>query len=163
MARKGGKISYDPNLRPELLQGGLKEFQRLSEPILRRADLVLPGRDELKALTGRDTVEDGARALIDRGVKLVGVKLGAEGSLFVSADELCPCAAFPVKAVDPTGAGDCFDAGVVAGLIEDLPLPEIAALANACGALGATALGPMEGACFRNEVDAFLRKQPCSR
>jgi sugar/nucleoside kinase (ribokinase family) len=162
-ARKGCKISYDPNLRPELLQGGLKKFRRLSEPILRRASLVLPGRDELQALTGRDSVEEGARDLLEIGAKLVAVKLGAEGALFVTAEEVYACRAFPVRAVDPTGAGDCFDAGVVAGLLEDLPLPELAALANACGALGATVMGPMEGAFFRNEVDVFLRKQPCPR
>ena len=59
--------------------------------------------------------------------------------------------------MDPTGAGDCFDAGFVVGLTEGLPLEEVGRLANACGALGATKQGPMEGAAFRAEVESFIR------
>jgi len=64
-----------------------------------------------------------------------------------------------VEAVDPTGAGDCFDAGFVAGLLEGLPLEEVGRLANACGALGATRKGPMEGAFVRKVVEEFMRAQ----
>ena len=46
-----------------------------------------------------------------------------------------------------------FDAGFVVGLSEGLSLEETGRLANACGALGATAKGPMEGCAFRR--DAF--------
>jgi sugar/nucleoside kinase (ribokinase family) len=162
-ADHGCRISYDPNLRPELLRGGLDEFRALSEPIVDRAHVVLPGREELEALTGERDVEPGAHALLGRGVKLVAVKLGAEGALFVSPDETHRAPAFPVRAVDPTGAGDCFDAGVVAGLAEDLPLEEVAVLANACGALGASAMGPMEGAMFRSDVDTFIRASHAAR
>jgi len=65
-------------------------------------------------------------------------------------------AARPVEAIDPTGAGDCFDAGIVVGLIEGLPLHRIGALANACGALATTERGPMEGAAYRAEVEGFI-------
>jgi sugar/nucleoside kinase (ribokinase family) len=153
----GCHISFDPNLRPELLPGGAEEFRRLCEPVLRRARVVMPGRDELRVMTGEDKVEDGCRALVERGVELVAVKLGAEGAIF-HTDGACHAAApFPVRAVDPTGAGDCFDAGVIAGLIEGKPIDEIARLANACGAFGTSRMGPMEGACLRADVDAFLR------
>ena len=67
------------------------------------------------------------------------------------------CAGFQVEAVDPTGAGDCFDAGFVVGLLEGKPLEEVGRLANACGALGATRKGPMEGAMWRADVDAMLQ------
>jgi sugar/nucleoside kinase (ribokinase family) len=62
-----------------------------------------------------------------------------------------------VQAVDPTGAGDCFDAAVVAGMIEGLAPEAIGRLANACGALATTKLGPMEGAAWRPEVEAFMQ------
>jgi sugar/nucleoside kinase (ribokinase family) len=61
-----------------------------------------------------------------------------------------------VEAVDPTGAGDCFDAGFVVGLLEGLPLEQVGQLANACGALGATKKGPMEGAFQREAVEEFM-------
>ena len=61
--------------------------------------------------------------------------------------------------MDPTGAGDCFDAGFVVGLLEGLPLESGGKLANACGALGATAKGPDGSAFPRAEVEAFMKKE----
>ncbi len=50
-----------------------------------------------------------------------------------------------------------FDAGFVVGLLEGLPLEQVGKLANACGALGATVKGPMEGAFPREVVEEFMR------
>jgi hypothetical protein len=52
----------------------------------------------------------------------------------------------PVTPVDTTGAGDCFNAGLIAGLLRGLPLPEAAALGCATGALSTGALGGTTGA-----------------
>jgi sugar/nucleoside kinase (ribokinase family) len=41
-------------------------------------------------------------------------------------------------------------------LLEGLPLDQTGRLANACGALGATRKGPMEGALWRAEVEGFM-------
>ena len=48
--------------------------------------------------------------------------------------------------VDTTGAGDCFNAGLIAGLLHGLPLPRAAALGCATGALSTGALGGTAGA-----------------
>ena len=47
----------------------------------------------------------------------------------------------PVVPVDATGAGDCFNAGLIAGLLQGLALPEAAALGCAAGALSTRAPG----------------------
>ena len=47
---------------------------------------------------------------------------------------------------DPTGAGDCYCAGFVAGLVRNMDLEDAARVANAVGALAVTKKGPMEGA-----------------
>ena len=52
----------------------------------------------------------------------------------------------PVTPVDTTGAGDCFNAGLIAGLLQGLPLPRAAALGCAAGALSTGALGGTAGA-----------------
>jgi len=52
----------------------------------------------------------------------------------------------PVTPVDTTGAGDCFNAGLLAGLLHGLPLPRAAALGCAAGALSTGALGGTAGA-----------------
>ncbi len=153
----GCDISFDPNLRPELLPGGYAQFREVCWPVLSRASLVLPGREELAALTRTDDPLEGARALLQAGARMVAVKLGGDGCLVCTHEETVRVEPFPVRAVDPTGAGDCFDAAVVCGLIEEKGPAEIGELANACGALGASERGPMEGAKFRPEVDAFIR------
>ena len=96
------------------------------------------------------------QALLQTGPEVVALKRGAEGCTIITKDQQLEAPAFTVEAVDPTGAGDCFDAGFVVGLLEGLPLEEVGRLANACGALGATQKGPMEGAFRRDAVEEFM-------
>jgi sugar/nucleoside kinase (ribokinase family) len=154
----GGRISFDPNLRPELL-GGEEALRRICAPVLEAAYVVLPSGAESELLAGVQGAEHACQALLDRGPQVVALKRGAEGCSIFTRDGRVDVPAFKVEAVDPTGAGDCFDAGFVVGLLEDMPLPEVGRLANACGALGATVKGPMEGAFPRPVVAEFMQRQ----
>jgi len=69
-----------------------------------------------------------------------------------------PVEGFVVHEIDPTGAGDCFDAGFLARWLEGDSPAEAAHFANACGALAVTAQGPMAGARHRDEVLKFMRE-----
>ena len=151
----GGKVAFDPNLRPELL-GGEEALRTVCAPVLDAASVVLPSGAEAELLTGVEGVDAACQALLDRGAEVVGLKRGAHGCTIHTRDGFLEVPSFPVEAVDPTGAGDCFDAGFVVGLLEGLPRAEIGKLANACGALGATRKGPMVGAFPRAEVEAFV-------
>ena len=155
-AAAGARISFDPNLRPELL-GGEEALRRICQPVMDRAALVLPSSDEAQTLTGQTGAEAACKALLDGGAEVVALKRGSEGCTIFAGDEAIESPSFKVDAVDPTGAGDCFDAGFVVGLLEGLPLAEVGQLANACGALGATKKGPMEGAMMRAEVEAKIK------
>ncbi|MEN6549623.1 MAG: sugar kinase [Armatimonadia bacterium] len=157
-AQAGARIAFDPNLRPELL-GGEEALRRVCGPVLQRAALVLPSASEAQVLTGQADAAEACQALLDQGCEVVALKRGAEGCTVYSPAGVIEAPSFSVQAVDPTGAGDCFDAGFVVGLLEELPLSEVARLANACGALGATRKGPMEGARWRDEVEALLAAQ----
>lgn len=152
----GAKISLDPNLRPELL-GGEQAVRDVIEPVLQRASLVLPSASEAEILTRTTTAEAACAALLDRGVEIVALKRGEHGCVVYSADGTVEIPGYPVEAVDPTGAGDCFDAGFVVGLTEGLTMEECGRLANACGAAAAAVRGPMEGSLSREE--AFARAQ----
>ena len=151
----GCRVAFDPNLRPELL-GGEEALRRVCAPVLDVATLVLPSGEEAQILTGTSDPQTACQALLADGAQYVGLKRGAEGCTIFTADDVVPVPGFCVEAIDPTGAGDCFDAGFVVGLIEELPLEEVGRLANACGALGATVQGPMEGAAWRRDVDSFI-------
>jgi fructokinase len=72
---------------------------------------------------------------------------------------------FAVSAVDTTGAGDAFMAGVIAGLLADPETPEDAArigaicrFANAAGALATTGRGAIPSLPTRDEVHRLLRR-----
>ena len=153
----GGTVSLDPNLRPELMP--LDRIRSVCEPILEAADLVLPSGEELTMLTGALTPEGGASLLIDMGVEIVALKRGANGSSVYTEDGVTDVPSFKVEEVDPTGAGDCFDAAFVVGLSEGWPLETVALFANAAGALATTRLGPMEGTFSREHVWEFMASQ----
>ena len=152
---RGGRVSFDPNLRPELL-GGEEALRRICRPVLEAAHVVLPSGAEAELLSGVSGAEAACEALVERGPEVVALKRGAEGCSIFTREGRIDAPAFRVEAVDPTGAGDCFDGGFVVGLLEGLPLAEVGRLANACGALGATVKGPMEGAFRREKVEAFM-------
>jgi len=153
----GGTVSLDPNLRPELLP--VERIRTLCEPILAVCDVVLPSGEEATALTGSATPEGAAEALLRRGVRIVALKRGAVGSTIYTAEGALDVGAYTVVEVDPTGAGDCFDAAFVLALGEGWPLEEAGRFANAAGALATTRMGPMEGAATREEVLAFMAAQ----
>ncbi|MFQ5835524.1 MAG: sugar kinase [bacterium] len=151
----GGKISFDPNLRPELL--GIEKIREISEPILSSSEIVLPSEEEAKMLTGTQDAENACQKLLEYGPEIVALKRGEKGSWIFTAKDKIEAASFPVKEIDPTGAGDCFDAGFVVGLLKGWPLEKAARFANAVGALAVTKKGPMEGAPTLEEVNRMLK------
>ena len=149
-----GKISFDPNLRPELV--GEEQFYEICRPVLERSYVVLPGEREAELLAGVEGPENACRVLLEKGPSLIGLKRGAHGCTVFEHDGSFDVPSFPIQVVDPTGAGDCFDAGFVVGLLEEMPTKRVALLANAMGALGTSRMGPMEGAYFRADVFRFM-------
>ena len=116
--------------------------ERLSAAMA-QADLLLPNEAEALALSGAASVTAAASALVALGPR-VAVKLGARGVLVAagpSGAQARQVSLPPVTPVDTTGAGDCFNAGLIAGLLHGLPLPRAAALGCATGALSTGALG----------------------
>ncbi len=149
-AEAGAHISFDPNLRPELL-GGEEALRAICAPVLAAAALVLPSSTEAELLTGVPGIEAACQTLLDGGVEIVALKRGADGCTIFTESQTISVPGYEVEVVDPTGAGDCFDAGFVVGLTEGLDLEEVGRLANACGALATTRQGPMEGAARRTD------------
>lgn len=152
----GGMVSFDPNIRPEIL--GVEEIRDLVRPVLDRADVFLPSLGEAAMLTGAASDEEGCRLLAERG-KVVVLKQGSRGCRVFArgADLVVP--GFAVEEADPTGAGDSFCAGFTVAMLEGLSLSEAGRFANAVGALAVTRKGPMEGAPTRAEVDELLGRQ----
>ena len=105
--RKGGVISFDPNLRfalwdsREALRSAVSEFIPLS-------DIVKISDEELEFVTGYDDADTGIKAIIAEGVKLVLYTCGSRGAYAFTENAKVYASSIYVKAVDTTGAGDGF-------------------------------------------------------
>ncbi len=152
---QGGAVSFDPNVRPEVLSGPMRAG--LSEMSL-ACDLFLPSGPELTLLTKADVEPDAIRELLSGGVGAVVVKRGAEGAEYHDRERSVRVPAFRVDEVDPTGAGDCFGATFVVCRRRGLGVEASLRNAAAAGALAVSRKGPMEGNSSFAELEAFLAR-----
>jgi sugar/nucleoside kinase (ribokinase family) len=122
------------------------------------ADYVLPNDEQVIGLTGAETVEDGARALLEKGAGCVAVTQGAKGAIVVTEDETVEVPAYPIDVVDTTGCGDAFSAGFLRGLSLGRDLRGAARLGCATAAHVAQGLGTDHGAYTLSDVEALERR-----
>ncbi len=131
----GATVSLDTNWDPSGKWGD----DRLSAS-LAQADVLLPNEAEALRIAGEPTLSAAAQALAAAGPKLA-IKLGERGVLCADGPVWHRAELPPIEPVDATGAGDCFNAGLIAGLLHGLALPAAAALGCAVGALSTQAPG----------------------
>ncbi len=143
----GASTSLDTNWDP----AGRWGDERLAAA-LGQAGLLLPNEAEALRLASAGDLADAVRVLAGRGPRLV-VKLGDKGALCVAGAAAHRVSLPPVAPVDATGAGDCFDAALIAGLLDGLPLERAAALGCAAGALSTAAPGGTAAAPDRAAAD----------
>ncbi len=97
------------------------EYELKLPELLRKVDVLLPSESEVCGLFGFDVdMEWAARRLCRMGAKAVVIKLGVKGCLIYQAieDKIHYVPVFPANVQDPTGAGDSFCGGFLAGLKE---------------------------------------------
>lgn len=161
--QNGVQFALDPNLRRKLWTE--EQARPVLTALARKADLVLTGRDELALLgpwndqpTTDDALQQMAHELLESGVKIVAVKDGANGAYVFAPGGQHYTPAYPVTAVDTTGAGDAFDAGFIAGLLENLPLERCLYQASVMGALATTVRGDIEGLPDMENLRRYMEK-----
>ena len=104
--------------------------------------MIKPNIDEIRMLTGKrcddiSEIIEAARAIHERGVKIVAVSLGADGSLAGGDDGIFRARVPKIDAVNTVGCGDSMIAGFALGLSKGLPLEETLRLASAISAAAA--------------------------
>ena len=135
----------------------------LPPSVLQLIDVLTPNQVEAKVLSGRspDAIiepEQLARELIRSGVKQVVMTLGERGALIVTSSSSTHVPAAPMSAVDTTGAGDAFNAGLATALASGASLEAAVQLAVATGGLAVTREGVIPSLPSRDEVRDFYRK-----
>ena len=157
LAKENGvKISFDPNIRPELLKGKIMDYYT---EILDACDVLLTGKSELKILFG-EAWETAVQKLLAQKDRIVVVKDGSRGTRFYNRQEAFSVATYPAVEVDPTGAGDCFDATFLSMVCLGSDYRTAVHYANAAGAHAVGKAGPMEGNTFKADLDKYLAVTP---
>ena len=152
----GAKVSFDPNIRPELL--GDASLQDIVNEVFENTNIFMPGIDELLMMSGESTIEKAvAKCFENPKMEMIVLKRGSKGSTVYTRQETHSLGVYPVKVLDPTGAGDSFDGAFLCGLLEGKSIPEVLELATSAASLNTAAFGPMEGDISEETVYELIR------
>lgn len=121
--------------------------------------MIKPNIDEIRMLTGKSCsdfwdIVEAAKAIHQKGVDIVAVSLGAEGSVVVCEEGIFRARVPKIDAVNTVGCGDSMIAGFAIGLSEQLPMREILRKASAISA--ASAMREETGFFVKEDMEALL-------
>ncbi|MBN2046426.1 MAG: hypothetical protein JW750_01185 [Anaerolineaceae bacterium] len=150
MRAAGKPVMYDAGRTSE------KELGASAFELVRQTDYLICGSGFLRALTGiADLWEAGPRAL-EMGPRVVVQTEGEDGSYTFAQGESFHVPAFPIDAVDTTGAGDVFHGAYLYGLSKEWDLHTITLFATAASALECTQMGGRISIPSLEQVFQFL-------
>jgi len=111
-------VFFDPNVRTPTGSVDKETKERYSE-MLKYVDIFLPNKQELLAIFDNGDIPVITKKIIeDYNIREIWLKMGSLGSMLISKEQLVKIPAKKVRAVDTTGAGDVFDAGVIYGTLK---------------------------------------------
>jgi sulfofructose kinase len=127
--------------------------------MIRQVDFLVASSAFPSRFTGIQEPERALRALGNEVRGFVAMTLGRDGALALTPHGLLHCPAFPVQAVDTTGAGDVFHAGFIFGLLQGWELRAVMEFANGVAAMKCTRLGGRPGIPTLPQAQAFLNER----
>lgn len=155
--KHGVTVLFDPNMRRKLWTAA--QAREALEPLMARADYVLPGMEDLQGLYGDTlTEQDAIETLQNLGCTRIILKRGAHGAAVVinGGYEQVECATV-TDPHDLMGAGDAFTAGFAAGLLNEKSAVEAAALGNLVAGMAIRTSGNIESMPTIHEVEEQRR------
>ena len=150
----GALVAFDSNLRLKLWP--LPRARAMIGAAAARSDYFFPSLEDAAALSGiddEDAIVDWCHRL---GAAVVFLKLGARGVLVSDGHRRETIAGHAVRAVDATGAGDCFCGSCMARIAAGDSVWDAARYANAAAALSTTGFGAVAPLPRPAEVRALL-------
>ena len=114
------------------------------------------------ALTGEEDMARALRALRRPHHTLLCATLGTQGAVALVGDRVLRAPAFTVDAVDTTGAGDVFRAGLIYGMLQGWAIEDSMRFANAGAAVSCTRMGAMSSVPALSDVWELIQRQPLS-
>ena len=149
---RGMTISLDAT------NGAWSATDRSLPDLLRNADVLFANEDEARALGGGSTTEEALRRLA-AFCPCVVVKRGSSGAIGIAEGRIRSVAAEPVDVVDTTGAGDCFNAGFLAGWLDGMTLEGSLTLGAICGTRAVSDFGGYRACPTRSELSSLAAQR----
>ena len=164
VAEKGGVAALDPQgvLRQADVDGVIR-LKRIDPMLLRGVNVLRLASKEAEILTGLSNPLKAAGKLLEVGVETVLLSMGSKGVLAASSAGFFRVPAYPVEAVDPTGAGDVLGGCFFAEYLRSGELEWSASLASAAASLAVEAPGPehlvsVSGRELRRRAETLLEQ-----
>lgn len=126
----GCVISYDPNYRAPLWDSKEAAVEGMRS-VLSYVDVMKLSDEETELLTSEADPEKAAKLLLDKGIAIVAVTLGADGALICTKEGSVKVPGYRAEMVDTTGAGDSFWGGFLNQLLESGKRPQEITLTEA--------------------------------
>lgn len=130
----GWKVSIDLNMRMESWGLDIDDRQAF-EHAIEISDVVFGNAiEEIMPISGQSSVEKAVKNLSNNNRTIVA-RIGDDGAMVCTPNELFHAPVFPAKVVDTLGAGDAFNAGFITAQLKGLDTREAARWGNAVAAL----------------------------
>ena len=151
----GAKLSFDPNIRKKLWKD--RDYTPMLRQLTKDAEIVLMGLDEAETLFGTRDVGALCAELFATGcAEVIALKDGGNGAWIADRSQCIRLEPQPCHCIDPIGAGDGFNAGVLAGLLQGRTLEQAGRMGAVCGALATEVPGDVEGCPDAARMEAIL-------
>ncbi len=161
-------VTYDPNYRPTLWQS-VDRAKEVIQDSFKYCHLAKISEEEWEVATGHNDMDSGVKAILDKGVELLAISLGENGSIATNGDYMIKLPAPKVKVAETIGAGDGFMAAMITKLLPEFEksgslakvdrqiVEDALKFANAVGALTCTKMGAIPSLPNKAQVEEFLR------
>ncbi len=134
---------------------GLGPHRETFERMLPHCDYVLPSLDDMSAIYPDRSAHEIADAILEFGVRAAVLKMGPKGCLVAEGSKRTTVEALSAEVVDTTGAGDCWNAGFISGLMHGEDVVTSARIGAACAAY---CIGTVGGSSGVPELAAVVRR-----
>lgn len=160
--KRGGKISCDPNARPELMSN--PDVKNALSKLIEKSSYLFPSCIDLEFLYPTLSEENAIEHLLSSNAETIALTRGEFGSIIYTKDNTpLHLAGHAVEELDPTGAGDCFCGTFLAMMAQGHSAEQCGRYANAAGAIAVTQRGPMEGNSDLATIESFININPADQ
>jgi sugar/nucleoside kinase (ribokinase family) len=128
-----------------------------AKAMLRYTDIVFSSEEGLRTLTGSNSADYGVGEILSTGPEIVVLTMGSRGAALFTSKGRYSTAVYDVPVKDTTGAGDCFHAAFLYGILSDWNLQCCLEFASAASAILVQKIGARGGLPSLLEVQNFMK------